>query len=103
MATVMERFDKLGIAHSNPVLQRAGEHVKSRMRTSAIKGKKLQVEDGEEYWVNDYHEHVTNDLDLVIIAWVKSKPTSYQQLGIRQWWQHYKEQREYSRLNTQYS
>lgn len=47
--------------------------------------------------------HVTRDLDLVIIAWVKSKPTFYQQLSIRQWWQHYKEQRYYSILNTQYS
>lgn len=91
MATVLERFKKLGLAYSNPVLQLVGMHVKDHVRLSDLKEKKLQVEDGHQYWVNDYHEHVTESLDFIILDWVKTKPTSYEKEKRRQWWQHYRQ------------
>lgn len=97
MATVLERFNHLGLAHCNPVLQLCGEHVASHLGhynpyfDEGIK-KRAQVENGHTYWVNDYPERQTKRMDEEILNWVfnatrKGRKQTQQE---RDWWKDYK-------------
>jgi len=76
MATVYERFKKLGLARSNAVLQLVGEHVSKRYHneTFARPNRIVQTEDdGVEYTVNDYPSSFTDRLDKIILSFIKAK------------------------------
>lgn len=75
MATVLERFNHLGLASSSKVLMSAGikvaevfdeEEGKERLYPFP---KKLQSEGNEKYWVRDYPGYWTERMDYVIILW----------------------------------
>jgi hypothetical protein len=89
MATVYERFIKLGLAHSNPILQLAGQHVKEHF--SYVSFVKRQERQGKHfYFVNDYDSTVTERIDKVILQWVKHKPSMLEQYNTSLWWKRYK-------------
>lgn len=78
MATVLERFNHLGLASSNPVLMKAGSHVatifhNTHTRSWELIKEKDQVEpDGNKYTVNDYPEDWSKEMDRVIMSFVNS-------------------------------
>lgn len=97
MATVFQRFQKLGLAHSNPILQLCGEHVAKHLGhfdeylDNGIT-KVRQIEGSKSYIVNNYPENRTNRLDQEILNWVfnatrNGRKRTQQE---RDWWKHYK-------------
>lgn len=88
MATILERFNALGLAHSNPILQLVGSHVSRQIQ---YQYKKFQVEDGQTYFVNNYSDADVSDIDLIIQLWVTRKRTKAERAEIRQWWAYYKQ------------
>lgn len=79
MATVLERFNHLGLASSKPVLSKAGELVREKWRIHANTYQKhddlmetSQFEDGQKILVNDYPEYFISYMDEVILNFVRS-------------------------------
>lgn len=103
MATVLERFNKLGLAHSNVVLEQFGNHIKALFmrnysywvtidpqrppRYGEIK-KKAQQEEGRWIFVNDYPEEFTPRMDEEILDYIIKKPTRWHRNYISNWWAH---------------
>ena len=78
MATVYERFVKLGLARSNKVLSAVGVSVYNCWMNNGnwrtVVGRKMQVEDdGETYLVYNYPDSFTNMMDKVIMNIVENK------------------------------
>ena len=89
MATVYERFVKLGLAHSNPILQLAGEHIKRLF--SYVPFVKVNEQQGNKiYLVNNYEERITSRIDFELLQWTKRKPSPRERFDTIQWWKHYK-------------
>lgn len=89
MATVYERFVKLGLAHSNPILQLAGEHIKRLF--SHVSFEKVSEQQGNKiYLVNNYEERITSRIDFELLQWTKHKPNPLEKYQLHQWWKHYK-------------
>jgi len=68
MATILERFDSLGLPKNKSQLSWAGERVSLIYCKSLSQGRKYksQEEQGETLKVWDYPEEFTSDIDLVI-------------------------------------
>lgn len=97
MATVLQRFKKLGLAYCNPVLQLAGEQVARRLgHYDPYHGtwpeKVLQIEDGRKLWVNNYPENKTHVIDEEILNWVfnATRHGRKRTQKERDWWNQYK-------------
>lgn len=76
MATVFERFKKLGLATSNPVLMKVGCHVATSFHNDTIEHyleirRKEQNEDGQFYIVNDYPDEWVPKMDKIIISMIE--------------------------------
>jgi hypothetical protein len=77
MATVLERFNKLGLASSNPVLIKAGQHVADLWNTHTCSPDynylrhKIQIEADKEYCVRDYPESFIPEMDRVILKFIE--------------------------------
>lgn len=69
MATILERFDALGLPKNKSQLSWAGERVSQAYFKSGAQGRnyKRHVENGEELNVWDYPEEMTPDLDKIIL------------------------------------
>lgn len=75
MATIKQRFDKLGLAQSNPVLMEVGRMVAIRLHNNRLpnNGKIFQMEDGKIYWVNDYPEYLVPSIDKMILMIINNQ------------------------------
>lgn len=75
MATVKQRFEKLGLAYSNPVLTEFGRRIAIRCHNTGYPNiKKVeQVEDGVIYIVNDYPDELVEMIDKMILMILAEK------------------------------
>jgi hypothetical protein len=76
MATILERFEKLGLAISNEVLSKAGYYVSNRYRgkygDSQISHIN-QIENGVEFNVCDYPAFYDDEMDMHIMNFVRAQ------------------------------
>ena len=95
MATVYERCKKLGIAYSNCIGQFLGPMIRDHVyfRCHGDIKKRIQTEFGEEFYVNDYPNDLTNYIDQRIIEIVTRPPGKVQRRATEFWWKNYKEQK----------
>lgn len=68
MATILERFNALGLPKNKSSLSWAGERVSEAYKKSLSQGRqyKQQTEGNETFNVWDYPESLTSDIDLII-------------------------------------
>lgn len=70
MATVLERFNELGLTHTNKILSFVGERVSQAFieENPGLRPERKQQTDGDlTYSVNDYPPHWQERMDYVII------------------------------------
>lgn len=80
MATVLERFNHLGLASSKQVLSKAGELVAERWHQKHGEmsgdyiplGHVFQKEGDQEFYVNSYEDFWVGEMDRIIMDWVNS-------------------------------
>jgi len=72
MATVLDRFNHLGLAKNKSVLSWAGEHVANEFCKRNLHGRttKWQEENGEMITVWDYPEDWIKEMDSIIIKMI---------------------------------
>lgn len=88
MPTVFERVNKLGLAHSNHILQMLGEEVKLQLPYAELL--KIKEKQGNEvFYVNDYSPALTQEIDRIILNWV-NKRSANEYFRRYQWWYNYK-------------
>lgn len=77
MATILERFQHLGLAHNNDILSKAGYHVAREYDKQDETGRrqKKQVEDGQDFFVWNYPDHWIKELDRLILEFVTNSHT----------------------------
>lgn len=73
MATVLERFNHLGLAHNNKILMIVGVEVGQRFIESGCDlPKKIQQNEGEfNYYVRDYPDWFIKKMDFEIINFLE--------------------------------
>lgn len=77
MATVLERFNHLGLASSNPVLMKVGLHVSTVLHNenigTQIQVKKVSQKEGDHtFFVNNYPDEWTERVDRIILSFVEN-------------------------------
>ncbi len=88
MPTVFERVTKLGLAHSNHILQMLGEEVKSEL--SYAEFIKIPEQQGDALFrVNLYPEEMTKVIDKIILQWLNPNNKFEREKRFR-WWYNYK-------------
>lgn len=97
MATVYERFNKLGVAHSNFILMMCGQYVSQNIwcnptYTYDVPRKVLQDEGDTYYLVNDYPDKYTTRIDELILEWINHVALErHQRQMIRLAWTEYRD------------
>lgn len=89
----MQRFNKLGIAHSNFVLWLAGQHISRELSgyMDARPNKIIQDEGNTVYKVNNYPEKYTKRIDEEILLWINHTPAGKaEKQRILDCWKYYK-------------
>lgn len=71
MATVLERFNHLGLARSQKVLSQIGKHIARHYTNWELK-RKYQFENDEWICVNDYPDAFTRMIDMEILNLIKA-------------------------------
>lgn len=81
--TIFEHFQKIGLAYSNCILQRAGMFIRNCGFT--IDGKINERQDQKIYMVNDYLPKDDKRIQTLILKWA-TKPPRSERAAIREWW-----------------
>ncbi len=74
MATVLERFNHLGLAHNNKILMIVGVHISNNFDFNTSWGnriQKVQKEGDHEFIVWDYPIGFTKHMDTLIITFLE--------------------------------
>lgn len=73
MATVLDRFKHLGLAHNNKILMIVGCHISDKFKDMSRlpRIQKIQKEDDQEYLVWDYPESWSKDMDRLILIFLE--------------------------------
>ena len=75
MATVLERFEHLGLAHNNKILMIVGVHISQKFieqnGLSGYRQRHTQKEGEDEFEVWDYPEHWLKEMDRQIILFLE--------------------------------
>lgn len=74
MATILERFEHLGLPHSNVILSKVGYFITQKYDEQNETGRryKQQVEDGQTFLVWNYPNHWIAELDKLILRFIET-------------------------------